>query len=339
MGVNLQPRIVVVTRETRMQGLLKRWATKQQAQFVFRKNRAVAAANVGDMELAMAAQQQDDEDFLELNEEDEVYREATQELVARLDFGWPVQVIDRRYLPTIDFELSAVVVVVGQDGLVANTAKYVGDTPIVAVNPDPRRIDGVLLPYSLANARAAVGRVIHQQHLLTPITLAEAELHDGQRLLAFNDLFIGAKSHVSARYELHVGSRAEEQSSSGILVATGAGSTGWMSSVFNMVQGVSRAISEAPMAVSRPQLAWTDRRLRWAVREPFQSRTTGVSLVTGEIDQGDELVIESRMPHGGVIFSDGVESDFLDFDGGTIARIRVASQSANLVVPHSNWKR
>ena len=44
------------------------------------------------------------------------------------------------------------------------------------------------------------------------------------------------------------------------------------------------------------------------------------------------LAIESQMPTGGVIFSDGVEADHLDFNSGAIANIGVASEKANLVV-------
>jgi hypothetical protein len=80
-------------------------------------------------------------------------------------------------------------------------------------------------------------------------------------------------------------------------------------------------------------MRWDDPYLTWAVREPFESRTSGVSLVCGTLEEGAELVIESRMPSGGVIFSDGVEADYLDFNGGAISRIGVAQQRARLVVP------
>ncbi len=153
--------------------------------------------------------------------------------------------IDRAYISNYDFGLCEAVVVVGQDGLVANTAKYVGDVPIVAVNPDPQRFDGILLPFQVQEARAAVNRVLNKQAKIREVTLAEVMLHDGQRMLAFNDLFIGVKSHVSARYQLRVDGREESQSSSGVLVSTGAGSSGWMSSVFNMAAG-SHARWEPP---------------------------------------------------------------------------------------------
>jgi len=55
--------------------------------------------------------------------------------------------------------------------------------------------------------------------------MARARLNDGQELLALNDLFIGRRTHVSARYALRVGDYVEDQSSSGIIVSTGAGST------------------------------------------------------------------------------------------------------------------
>jgi NAD kinase len=329
-----QPRIVVVTRETRMAGVLKRWATKGQAKFVFRRARAAAAVQAGDMARAVAAQTEDqDEDFDDLLAEDDTYHDSVSRLTRDLDLGIPVQTLDRAYLPNYDFDMCAVVVVVGQDGLVANTAKYVGDVPIVGVNPDPDRFDGVLLPFRPEDARGAVSRVLKQQAVFRDVTLAEATLHDGQRLLAFNDLFIGARSHVSARYELSVGEKSEQQSSSGILVSTGAGSTGWMSSVFNMTRGVAYFLGAPIPEKKRPHVDWSDRALLWVVREPFLSRTSGVTLVAGRLAEGDLLTLESAMPYGGVIFSDGIEADFLEFNSGAIARIGVAAQRARLVVP------
>lgn len=70
----------------------------------------------------------------------------------------------------------------------------------------------------------------------------------------------------------------------------------------------------------------------WAVREPLRSRSSGVNLICGLLGEEEELVVESQVPTGGVIFSDGVESDFLEFNGGSIARIGVARRRARLVV-------
>jgi hypothetical protein len=103
-----------------------------------------------------------------------------------------------------------------------------------------------------------------------------------------------------------------------------------MSSVFNMAAGVSRFIGGR--AAAGLQLEWEDRRLLFAVREPFVSRHSSADLVAGLIQPGQELVLESLMPSAGVIFSDGVEADYLQFNAGAVARIRAAAQRANLVV-------
>jgi NAD kinase len=302
-------KIVVVTRKTRLAELVERFNTHGQAKFY--------VTHAGG-------------DFGEYEREDAAYR-ASLDLVRRgLDFGIPVQVVDRAFQPTFLFSPSDVVVTVGQDGLVANAAKYVGGQPLVGVNPDPERFDGVLLPFAPREARAAAARVLEGTAHFREVTLAEARLADGQRLLAFNDLFLGARSHVSVRYRIAFADQAESQSSSGVIVSTGAGSTGWLSSIFNMAAGVARFCGGT--AGSPMRLSWEDPRLVFVVREPFASQHSDANLVAGVVERGGELTLESLMPSGGVIFSDGVESDFLEFNSGSIVRVAAAERGARLAV-------
>ena len=67
------------------------------------------------------------------------------------------------------------------------------------------------------------------------------------------------------------------------------------------------------------------------MREPFPSRTTSASLVSGRIASGTALAIDSAMAENGVIFSDGIEADFLDFNAGARATIAVAERQGLLV--------
>lgn len=336
------PGIAIITRPTRLEGLKRRWGTVGQAAFALKQAHVhERARRAPDEEVTRggrkkkiaaalpATSTQQQADFDEYRKEDDTYQAVVDQLESELQFGLPIKKVERSFLPNFDFGTCEVVVVVGQDGLVANAAKYVGGLPIVAVNPDPKRIDGVLLPFSVKQASLAVRRVLDKKFHARPVTLAEATLNDGQRMLAFNDLFIGAASHVSARYTLESQGKVEPQSSSGIIVSTGAGSTGWLSSVFNMTRGVAQFVGGEMK--SRPQLAWEDRRLAWAVREPFVSRQSQASLVAGWLEESQELIIESLMPDTGVIFSDGVEQDFLPFNSGAIVRIQVSQQRANLV--------
>ncbi|WNG47746.1 NAD+ kinase [Archangium minus] len=302
-------KIVLVTRRTRLAELVERFNTRSQARFY----------------LEHAGQ-----DFEDYAREDDTYRRSLDALHKLLELGLPVQQVDRSLVPTFLFTGKELVVTVGQDGLVANVAKYVGSQPIVGVNPDPERFDGVLLPFGVDKARVAVRHVLEDQARFREVTLAEVVLSDGQRLLGFNDLFLGARTHVSARYTLHYERHAESQSSSGIIVSTGAGSSGWLSSVFTLAQGLTEATGGQPGQPWR--FSWEDPRLAFVVREPFISRHSAASVVAGFVSAQQELEVESRMPSGGVIFSDGVEEDFLAFNAGTTARVRPATQRARLVV-------
>ncbi len=337
-----QPIIAVVTRETRLAGLKARWATARQAAFRLKhaaghevELRRARQGKAGVLAAADEAALLEEADALaehdEYEAEDQVYQDAVQQLLHEVDLGFPIRTVDRTFLPNFDFGRCLLVVVIGQDGLVANAAKYVGDLPIIGVNPDPARNDGVLLPFDVQAARSAVRRAIDGKARTRDVTLAEVNTNDGQRMLAFNDFFVGCRTHVSARYTLEASGQIESQSSSGVLVATGAGSTGWLSSLFNMTDGFSRLFGGGDL--SRPTLSWEDPRLVWAVREPFRSRHSGADLVAGELDSDAELVVGSQMPTGGVIFSDGIETDFLEFTSGTIARFKVSPQRAHLIVP------
>jgi len=148
-------------------------------------------------------------------------------------------------------------------------------------------------------------------------TMAEARLDSGERLLALNELFIGHRSHQSARYMLETGSVRERQSSSGLIVATGSGATGWARSI---MEATSSEVSLRP----------EDPALGFFVREPFPSVSTGTSLRSGRLTDS-ALRIQSQMNDGGVIFADGIEQDFLAFDWGRQLTVSVSEQRLSLV--------
>jgi hypothetical protein len=303
-------KIVLVTRRTRLEDLIGRFNTLAQARFYIE--------HAGG-------------DFNAYVLEHEAYQRSLDSVRRAIETGLRIQVMDREIVPTYVFSKQDLIVTLGQDGLVANTAKYVGGQPILAVNPDPDRFDGVLLPFDTAGLRRHLEQALACRVRMRPVTLAEARLRDGQRLLAFNDLFIGARSHTSARYSIGHGGRQENQSSSGIIVSTGAGSTGWLSSVLNQTAGIVALWGRGSVPARR--LDWEQRELIFIVREPFASRHSQAGIVAGTLKESEPLNVESQMPSGGVIFSDGVEADHLDFNSGAIATIGVATERANLIVP------
>jgi hypothetical protein len=305
-------KIVLIVRPTRLDDLVTRFNTVQQAQFYVEHLGA---------------------DFSDYLIEHKHYRAAVQraEEVLR-EFG-RVQRLERRYVPNFVFGAEDGVVVLGQDGLVANTLKYLDGQRVVAINPDPARWNGVLLPFTINDLPRIMAEEARRQRPVKLVTMAKATLNTGQSLHAVNDLFIGQRSHVSARYQISVDGQEERQSSSGIIVSTGLGSTGWLKSVYAGWATATRCLLGRDVApVGDGSFPWDARYLHYFVREPYPSRTTEARLVIGRIAEGGRMRVISEMPDNGVVFSDGIEADYLEFNSGTEATIGVAEKQGILVL-------
>lgn len=305
-------KFILVVRTTRLADLKAKFATKAQAKFYINSLGA---------------------DFSDYEREDESYQRAiiaTQQILSELG---RVQIVQRAFLPNFVFGSEDIVITLGQDGLVANTLKYLTGQPLIGVNPDPKRWDGKLLPFHVRHLKQVMREVLRGNRTMNEVTMAEAKLNTGLTLCAVNDLFIGPKSHGSARYRISIGEQSENHSSSGIIVSTGLGSTGWFKSLMTGAAGIARASGKATQVnVGDIHFPWESNFLYYTVREPFPSNTTGTSLIFGKITPKQPLVLESLMGENGVIFSDGIEQDFLEFNSGTKATISLAGRKGRLVV-------
>jgi len=307
-----ETKIILVKRRSRLQDLVARFNSVSQARFYIEHLGA---------------------DFSDYQREHDEYALALSGAGDILQALGRLQVLDRMYLPNFLFGGDEIVVAVGQDGLVANTLKYLDGQPLLGVNPAPGRWDGVLLPFKVPDLAKVVPEVIRGRRPRAEVTMAVARLNNGQSLLAVNDLFVGQRTHVSARYEIRHGEVVEAQSSSGIIISTGLGSTGWLKSILAGAAGVVNSVARPAAPVNPPgKFEWGADYLYFSVREPFPSRTTGVRLVFGRITAGQPLHVVSHMAENGVIFSDGIESDFLEFNSGSAAVVTLASKKGILVV-------
>jgi NAD kinase len=307
----LERKIVLVTRKTRLEELIARHQTAAQAKFYVEH----LGADFGDYE-----------------REHRAYVAAQRAVLDALERHGRYQVLERGFLPNFLFAPDDLVLALGQDGLVANTMKYLDGNPLVGLNPEPARYDGVLLPFQAQDLPALLPDLIADRRAFKEVTMAKATLTDRQALYAVNDLFIGPKSHISARYEIRYEGRAETQSSSGIIVSTGLGSTAWLRSVITGSTAIAAAVAHHRREIDYRPVPWDADYLQFAVREPFPSKTSQAGIAFGAIRRGQALVLRSLMPENGVIFSDGIEADFLEFNSGTEARIAVAERRGRLVV-------
>lgn len=301
-------KVVIVKQKTRLQELVTRYNTEEQARF-----------HVEHMGMS----------FEDYADEDAVYRGALAKVSAIASECARVQCIDRDFVPNMLWGSSDVVIALGRDGLVANVLKYLDGQALIGINPDPSRNDGILLPFTVDNFGEYLKKALAGTAACRRVTMAMACTNDGQKLYAVNDLFIGNRTHVSARYEITCKGETELQSSSGIIVSTGMGSSGWYASVIAEASRINEMFGGKPIKAERR--SWDDSRLVFTVREPFPSRVTGTGIVIGTIEKNSGLTISSQMPVNGVIFSDGIEEDAIEFNSGTKAEITVADKIGRLV--------
>lgn len=303
-----EKKVILVYRDTRLDELIRRHNTRDQAKF-FVESRG------------------DDFDIYE--EEDRVLKAALSSIKAVVKETGRLQPLERELLPNFLFGPEDVVVVAGQDGLVANTLKYLDGQPLLAVNPAPDFFDGPLLQFELDEIREALEGVVSDRFKTRSVSMARAMLNDGQTLLAVNDVYIGPRLPTSLRYEIECSGRSEVQSSSGVLVSTGLGSTGWLRSVLT---GAGAIAGRAPDGgLLENGLPWDCEQLVFSVREPFPSRTTETGLVFGQIQTGERLRVTSRTAEGGIVFSDGIVNDAIEFASGSILEVTVAECRGVLV--------
>ncbi len=304
-------KIVIITRKTRLQELVEKYNTVDQTKFYLE--------SVG-------------QDFTVYEEEDNRYRTSllsVEETVVELDYRYII--LERRFLSNFLFSPDDIVIVLGQDGLVANTLKYLDGQGVIGVNPDSLSWDGVLLPFQPRDVKMIIKEYMNERRGFKEITMAEATMNDGQTILAVNDFFIGPSSHTSFRYQLEYDGKTERQSSSGIIVSAPLGGSAWLKSILVGAQQIIGSFGQVPK-VRLPFSAWSDKKLIYSVREPFPSITTESTLCFGELKLGNELVIYSNTPENGVIFSDGIENDYLQFNSGATVKIGVSSKRGKLII-------
>jgi NAD kinase len=296
--VSLAPRVVVVSRHSERDELIARHGTRAAAEFYLRAR---------------------SRDLTEVEARHGALADALAEVGRAIPVEWRRGQVDRADLDRFLFAPEDIIVVVGQDGLVANVAKYLDGQPVIGVDPEPDRNPGVLVPFRASEVGALLNGVVAGQARVDERAMVAASLDDGQVLIGLNEVFVGHASHQSARYVLRTpDGQSERHSSSGVIVGTGTGATGWCASIAH----------DRNAASLLPPVDAVD--LCWFVREAWPSPATGTMLTAGILAAGGQLELTSEGDRL-VAFADGVEQDHLSLSWGQRITIGVAARRLRLV--------
>ena len=291
----LAQRVVVVSRRSELDELLARHGTRAAAAYFLRQR---------------------GRDLDEVQARHTSLQTALNEVGAGIPADWRRGHVDREDLPRFLFGPEDIIVAVGPDGLVANCAKYLQNQPVIGINPEPARNPGVLVRHEPKAARGLLRSAL----VVEERTMVSARLDDGQELLGLNEVYFGHVTHQSARYMVSTSDgRRERHSSSGVVIGTGTGATGWCSSI-------ARQRADAPELPDPAEPA-----LCWFVREAWPSPATGVALTAGRLEGGERLELTSESERL-VVFADGLEPDRLDLTWGQRVGIGVGERRLRLVV-------
>ena len=294
----LNPRAVVVHRNSELTELVDRHGTRGQVEFFLRTR----GRNLAELQVrhdALAA--------------------ALRITGAAIPLDWRRGWVERGDLHRFVFEPEDVVLVVGPDGLVANTAKYLLHQPVIGIDPEPGRNAGVLVRHQSDHAAKLLAAVSQGRAAVEARTMVRARIDDGTVLDALNDIYLGSVGHQSARYQLRLSDgQTEQQSSSGLIAATGSGATGWAASI-------SR---ERGSELGLPGPASAE--LAWFVREAWPSPATGTTFTSGLLSAGAgiDVVVQSDSL---VAFGDGLEADRITATWGQVVHLSASPRRLNLV--------
>ena len=142
---------IVIINKTRLEKLVERFNTKAQAKFYIKHSGG---------------------DFADYELEHSNFKFSLEKVQKTLSNRLKHKIVERKYLPNFLFSEKDIAVVLGQDGLVANTAKYVNGIPILAINPDIERFDGVLLPFNPDNVYARLLTLLENRASFRKVTMA-----------------------------------------------------------------------------------------------------------------------------------------------------------------------
>lgn len=200
--------------------------------------------------------------------------------------------------------------------------------PVIGINSDPGRSLGKLCAWNSSDLARVVRHLQEENYKIEKWPRLQATIDDKSLIPATSEYYFGEdRSKDMSRHVLIHRGKQYEQKSSGIILATGAGSTGWRSSAGRYRHPFGNQFNR------------TRAQGRFIVREPFQPNTfrfyldqlTGEQRYTGKLEPGEEIILHSLNDGKGYATADSWEE--YAFPRGSTAVVKISDQPLRVIVP------
>jgi NAD kinase len=210
-----------------------------------------------------------------------------------------------------------ITIALGGDNHFQYVSHFIEDGLMFGINSDYLSSEGVLLSSTTNNIEEVKRRCDQNEYQIEKWTRINIILNNKFIARATCDVFIGeAERHLTSRNIIFYKGLTRQQKSSGILVSTGSGSTGWFSSA-------SRFLNEESVFDPKSDYA------KFIVTEPYKGSLTDYTLISGKIDKKHHLKVNSLNSDKGKIIADSLEQ--FNFSRGSFVEIEISDTPLNVV--------
>lgn len=204
-------------------------------------------------------------------------------------------IIERNNLTKKKYIGKNIIIALGGDGTFLKTALHIKNSiPILGVNSDTSMKEGFFMKADRNDFDEKIQRILDDKFTIQKLSRLQAKVNN--KILpcyALNEFYFGSdKEYITSRYYLKIGRTKERHRSSGILVATPAGSHAWISSC------------------GGKKLKLNSKKFEYVVREPYQGKRNGkVRLRKGILGKDSMINITSDMSRG-VLVADSIGTEY-----------------------------
>ena len=208
-----------------------------------------------------------------------------------------VRVVNRNEITKDLVSKYKLVITLGGDNHFQYVSHFIKDSLILGINNDPERSEGALNSITSNEIESVIPKILDDDFKIETWTRLETSVEDITiSTLAVSEIYIGEESrYTMSRHQLIHNNDVEEQKGSGLLISTGAGSTGWFDSAIRDLHPNGKVISRDAKEV------------QFLLTEPHKGKFSIYKMTHGIIKENDVFEIISLNDSDGVLLIDSLE--------------------------------